>query len=89
FKPSMISLMLTMIELQRLNFTGMGVDQYYNDKAIADAKPLGKLETVEEQLTFIASMGKDKEDALIRYSLEDLKTLPIFMQEMKVAWRNG
>ncbi|NQZ93345.1 MAG: TraB/GumN family protein [Moritella sp.] len=89
FKPSMISLMLTMIELQRLNFTGMGVDKYYNDKAIADAKPLGKLETVEEQLAFIASMGKGKEDALIRYSLEDIKTLPTFMQEMKVAWRNG
>jgi len=89
FKPSMISLMLTMAELQRLNFTGIGVDKYYNGKAITDAKELGKLETVEQQLAFIAGIGDGKEDALIRYSLEDIKTLPTFMKEMKIAWRNG
>jgi uncharacterized protein YbaP (TraB family) len=89
FKPSMISLMLTMVELQRLNFTGVGVDKYYNDKAIVDGKALGKLETVEQQLAFIAGLGKGKEDELIRYSLEDIKTLPTFMTEMKTAWRDG
>jgi len=89
FKPSMISLMLTMVELQRLNFTGVGVDKYYNSKAVADAKTLGKLETAEQQLAFIAGLGKGKENELIRYSLEDIKTLPTFMQEMKIAWRNG
>ncbi|WP_392339044.1 TraB/GumN family protein [Moritella marina] len=89
FKPSMISLMLTMVELQRLNFTGLGVDKFYNNKAVVDGKPLGKLETVEEQLAFIAGLGKGKEDELIRYSLEDIKTLPTFMVEMKTAWRDG
>lgn len=89
FKPSMISLMLTMIELQRLNFTGTGVDKHFNNKALADGKGLGKLETAEEQLAFIAGLGKGKEDALIRYSLEDIKTLPRFMAEMKTAWRAG
>ncbi|MDX2321498.1 MAG: TraB/GumN family protein [Moritella sp.] len=89
FKPSMISLMLTMVELQRLNFTGIGVDKHFNNKAVADGKPLGQLETVEQQLAFIAGLGKGKEDALIRYSLDDIKTLPTFMQEMKTSWRNG
>lgn len=89
FKPSMISLMLTMVELQRLNFTGLGVDKFYNNKAVVDGKPLGKLETVEEQLAFIAGLGKGKEDELIRYSLEDIKTLPTFMVDMKTAWRDG
>ncbi|WP_228140319.1 TraB/GumN family protein [Moritella sp. JT01] len=89
FKPSMVSLMLTMAELQRLNLTGLGVDKYYNSKAVIDAKELGKLETVEQQLAFIAGMGKGKEDELIRYSLEDIKTLPTFMHEMKTAWRHG
>ncbi|QUM84774.1 TraB/GumN family protein [Moritella sp. 28] len=89
FKPSMISLMLTMAELQRLNLTGLGVDKYYNSKAVIDAKELGKLETVEQQLAFIVGMGKGKEDEFIRYSLEDIKTLPTFMHEMKTAWRHG
>lgn len=89
FKPSMVSLMLTMAELQRLNFTGTGVDKYYNEKAVVDGKKLGKLETAEQQLAFIANLGKGKEDELIRYSLEDIKTLPTFMQEMKLAWRDG
>ena len=89
FKPSMVSVMLTMAELQRLNYTGLGVDKYYNSKAVINAKELGKLETVEQQLAFIADIGKGKEDELIRYSLEDIKTLPTFMKEMKRAWRNG
>ncbi|QUM76853.1 TraB/GumN family protein [Moritella sp. 24] len=89
FKPSMVSLMLTMVELQRLKLTGVGVDNYYNSKAMTDGKPLGKLETVEQQLAFIADMGKGKEDELIRYSLEDIKVLLAFMQQMKVAWRDG
>jgi uncharacterized protein YbaP (TraB family) len=89
FKPSMVSLMLTMVELQRLEFSGIGVDKFYNNKAVIDGKALGKLETVEEQLAFIAGLGKGKEDELIRYSLEDIKTLPTFMTEMKTAWRAG
>lgn len=89
FKPSMISLMLTMVELQRFNFTGIGVDKHFYNKAIHDGKTLGQLETAEEQLTFIAGLGKGKEDEYIRYTLEDIKTLPTFMTEMKGAWRNG
>lgn len=89
FKPSMVSVILTMVELQRLEFTGIGVDIFYNNKAVLDGKALGKLETVEQQLAFIAGLGKGKEDELIRYSLEDMKTLPTFMTEMKTAWRDG
>lgn len=89
FKPSMVSLVLTMTELQRLNLSGVGVDNYYNAKAERDGKALGQLETVEQQLDFIADMGNGKDDELIRYSLEDIKELPTFMQEMKTAWRVG
>ncbi|CED60462.1 putative uncharacterized protein [Moritella viscosa] len=89
FKPGMVSVILTMAELERLNLTGLGVDQYYSNKAVINTKKLGKLETVEQQLAFIAGIGKGKEDELIRYSLEDIKTLPTFMHEIKAAWRHG
>jgi uncharacterized protein YbaP (TraB family) len=89
FKPSMVTLMLTMVELKRLNFSGTGVDKYYSLKAIADGKKQGQLETAEAQLAFIAAMGQGKEDALIRYSLQDMQDLPHFMNAMKAAWRKG
>lgn len=89
FKPSMVTMMLTMVELQRLNFSGTGVDKHYSLKAMADGKAQGQLETAEAQLAFIAAMGQGNEDALIRYSLRDMQDLPSFMNAMKAAWRKG
>jgi len=89
FRPSMLSIILTMHELKRLNFAGSGVDKYFAIKAEADKKSLGQLETATAQLDYIASMGLGQEDEFVRYILEDMKTLPQFMLEMKAAWRDG
>ena len=89
FKPGMVATMMTMVELQRLGLVGVGVDAYYNAKAINDEKLLGQLESVETQLNFIANMGVGQEDELLAYSLEDIVKLPNLMQAMKDAWRQG
>jgi len=89
FKPGMTSMMMTMMELQRLGLAGVGVDQFYTNKARADNKTLGQLESVEQQLDFLAGMGEGQEDALIAYTLRDLKTLNEFFTTLKKAWRKG
>ncbi len=89
FKPGMVSIMMTMVELQRLGLAGIGVDAYYSTKSISDQKKLGQLETVETQIAFIASMGAGQADEMLIYTLADIERLPELMKSMKQAWRRG
>jgi uncharacterized protein YbaP (TraB family) len=89
FKPGMVVMTLTLIELQRLGLIGTGVDEFFNLRAINDQKQIGQLETADEQLDFIAAMGNGQESELIAYTLRDIKKLPVYMQSMKDAWRKG
>lgn len=89
FKPAMISVTLSMMEIQNMGQGGTGVDKFYQLQAIQDKKQIGKLEEVEEQIEFIASMGKGREDEFILYTLRDLKKLPQMLSGIKKAWRVG
>ena len=89
FKPGMLTMTLTVLELQRLGLGGTGVDQYFGQKAQRDAKQLSFLESVEQQLQFLADMGEGEEDALIAYTLRDINDLPNLMRNVKAAWRTG
>lgn len=89
FKPGIVSITLTTLELQRLGIAGRGVDEFYQQKAVNDNKALFHLETVQEQLRFISNMGEGSEDAFILYTLRDIKDLSAMMKEMKVYWRSG
>lgn len=89
FKPGMVLMTLTAIELQRLGLTATGVDQHFYQRAINDQKDLGELETPEEQLSFIATMGDGREDVFILYTLRDIAKLPELLQAIKEAWRDG
>jgi len=89
FKPGLLALTLTMIELQRLGLGEAGVDAVYHAQALADRKRLGQLETVEQQLGFITSLGEGQENEMISHTLRDLKELPAVMQSLKESWRNG
>ncbi len=89
FKPGMVSITMTVMELQRLGLVGIGVDAYYSAKSIDDRKPLGQLETVEAQIAFIANMGAGRVDEMLIYTLADIDKLPELMNAMKHAWRQG
>jgi uncharacterized protein YbaP (TraB family) len=89
FKAGMVSVTLTIVELQRLGLAGTGVDQFFSQRAANDRKEIGALETAQEQLMFIATMGEGKEDELIAYTLRQIEDLPEMMQAMKAAWRAG
>ena len=89
FKPGMVATLMTIVELQRLGVNGVGVDTYFNERALSDRKALGQLETVEAQVAFIANMGTGQEDAMLSYNLEDIERFPELWQSMTRAWRNG
>ena len=89
FKPGMVSMTLSVMELHRLGINGAGVDLFYNSKAVEDHKSLGKLETAEQQLSFLKQMGAGDPDEFILYTLREMKTLASTFNTMKEAWRKG
>lgn len=90
FQPWGISLMITLLEYQRLGMMpNYGVDAYYNNLALADTKEINSLETPEQQLNFISSMAAMDPDVCVEYTLRDLEHLPEFIEKMKNNWRVG
>jgi uncharacterized protein YbaP (TraB family) len=89
FKANMIVTVLMMTDLRRSGVTLEGVDAYFNDRAVKDGMPVGELETVEQQLSFLSKMGEGKEEEFVRSSLHDLDKLKSMYEKLILAWRNG
>ena len=89
FKPGMIISTLQVLEFQRMGFTPQGVDAFFNTQALTDGKSVGALETLDEQISFLAEMGEGNESEFIMMSLEELDNTANLMDEMIDAWRAG
>lgn len=89
FKPAMVMLILTVLELQKQGMSDKGVDMYYYQQSLQDKKQVTMLETVDEQINIIASMGVGYEDAYVRHSLEDLNRIKEIMELLINHWRQG
>lgn len=89
FKPGMVVSTLQVMEFQRMGFTPQGVDAFFNSRAMGDAKTLGALESLEDQIGFLADMGAGNESEFILMSLDDLETTDEVMEQMISAWRSG
>lgn len=91
FKPGMLSLVMIGVELGRLGLAdaGAGVEEYFDARARTDGKNLGGLESVDQQIAYLADLGAGQEDALIRATLRDIEQLPLMWQSLKHAWREG
>lgn len=88
-RPPIAVITLMMLELQRLGISNTGVDSHYFQRAQAEQKIIGELETTTEQLEFLANLGKGREDDFVRYSLKDMQQLETVMRDLTAAWREG
>ncbi|MEE9492077.1 MAG: TraB/GumN family protein [Gammaproteobacteria bacterium] len=89
FKPAMVILTITLLEVMEQVDVNNGVDTYFSNRALQDGKVLGKLETVEEQLAFLVSMGEGNEDEAILYTLQEAVHFREMFMQMKNAWKAG
>ena len=89
YTPALISITLSFAELRLLGLTSQGVDEFYYFKAITDGKALDWFESPQQQLEFIAALGGEDEDEMIRYALDDVKQLPQALGELKKFWLSG
>ncbi|HIF75085.1 MAG TPA: TraB/GumN family protein [Porticoccaceae bacterium] len=85
FKLGVIISMLQFLEFQKIGFTPQGVDAYFNIRAMSDAKTLEELESLEEQIGFLAAMGEGNENEFILLSLSDLDETAEVMEDMIFA----
>jgi uncharacterized protein YbaP (TraB family) len=75
--------------LNRHGIQAEGVDQYFTSRAIQDNKPIGALETIEQQIEFLSSMGEGDEDQLVLQTMDELEDFGEEFSILKKAWRQG
>lgn len=88
-KPGMLSVVLTVLELQRLGLAGQGVDEFFSEKSKKDNKEQLALETIDDQFRALTSLAAGNENDVIRYSIDEAKRISSVMQKIKSAWRKG
>ena len=86
--PVGISLLISQIEMSKLNFLSTGVDSYFDNKAKAKKIKRSYLETIDEQIKFLSIIGEDP-DKGIEYSFKDLRHFKTIIDDMVDAWRSG
>lgn len=89
FTPQMVALIITIEELKKYGLTAEGVDTFIGDKAKKDRKIVTKLESTDDQIHYISTMGAGNESNLILQTLADMKDLPEELNAMSNAWRAG
>lgn len=89
FKPSMLMMTLTLMELTKLGVTEQGVDTVFYERAHKDKKAVRGLETVDEQINILISMADGDEDDFVSYSIKDMKTIREQFETLEQAWRTG
>jgi hypothetical protein len=88
-KPTLLAISLTCIELEAMGYTSEGVDMFFANMAKVEGKEQGWLETPDEQLAFLAKLGGDDPNAIIEYTLKDIKKMPEMFAKLHSTWLAG
>jgi uncharacterized protein YbaP (TraB family) len=89
FKPSMIMMTMMGLEFLKLGIDQEGIDAFYHSKAMSDKKAIECLETVEDQVEIITSMGDGNESAFILYSIDEMSEMGEGFDRLVTAWKTG
>ncbi|WP_349921260.1 TraB/GumN family protein [Aeromonas veronii] len=88
-RPWFAAITLTQAALERTGFSGeYGVDQHFAKRASEGGKPIVGLETLLEQLGYLASVG-DNQTLMLESTLDELPELEKGFGEVMSAWQNG
>jgi uncharacterized protein YbaP (TraB family) len=90
FKPWFIAITLAGLELKRMGFDpALGVDRHFFDRAKQDRKKMLYLETNEFQINLFGRLSRQKQEILLKQTLEELNIIETQFKEMIAAWRTG
>jgi hypothetical protein len=89
FKPGFLMTMLTMLEAQKSQLSGEGVDMFYSKKASTDNKAIEYFETADFQMNMIAQMGMGNEEKFVKSNLKQMQDFKSVFLGLLKAWRAG
>lgn len=90
FKPWLVALTLTTLELQKLGFNPIyGVDVHFFNKATADGKTIGFFEPLAYQLNLFGEMDKQNQNAFLNQTLKDLEIVKDLSDDLVKFWKTG
>ncbi|WP_430481189.1 TraB/GumN family protein [Aeromonas caviae] len=88
-RPWFAAITLTQAALERTGFRGdLGVDQHFAKRASDGGKPIVGLETLLEQLGYLASVG-DNQTLMLESTLDELPELEKGFAAVMTAWQRG
>ena len=89
-KPTMFVMTLTVLEMSRIGADPQkGIDNFFKEKAMQDGKATGSLETVDQQISLLASIDASVGSEQILESIEELKQIEVMLGELLAVWRKG
>ncbi len=89
-RPWLASLQLAVAGIVKAGFDPQaGVDRILIARANAAGKPVKGLETLAEQVGFIANLSEEAQLDMLRSSLEDFSEAEILLNQMSDAWATG
>jgi uncharacterized protein YbaP (TraB family) len=88
-RPWFFTVMITMLELQKIGVSAEGVDAHYFKKAAVAGKATGELESFEDHVNFLVNLGAGHESEMISNSITELEELPEQIGKLLAAWKSG
>nr|WP_158651867.1 TraB/GumN family protein [Marinobacterium profundum] len=88
-RPSGVFLTLLGIEMMRLGATEEGVDMRLYRQALEDGKPVIGLETIQQHLEYLFSMGEEDPDLFMAQVIDELEVDSTMLDTLIGAWRRG
>lgn len=91
-KPWFVGLMLELAAYQQAGFRPeYGLDQHFNQRAIADERPILGLETVDEHMSLLVGLGDNGVDSAttLAATLSQFAAYDDLPQTVYTAWRTG
>ena len=90
FKPWLLAVTLTTLELQRLGFSpAYGIDVHYFGRARTDKKKIAFFESVEYQLSLLGDVGAGGQKTFLGRTLRDLEIAGEMADDMMEHWSKG
>ncbi len=89
-EPWFAALTITQLRMMQLGFDpSWGIETRLTQRAAADDKEIAGLETLEEQLGFMADMEAETQREFLLQSLDEAETIETMVGNMVDAWRAG
>ncbi len=90
FRPWMAAMTISLTEIMKLGYRPeLGVDSYFEGKAIEDGKPVEGLETSEFQIGLFAKLDRELQEQMLVATLDEVADIETEFPSLVKAWREG